>query len=167
MEALRKCKTCGLEAHSENELELFKKQKRSLHGRVNLCNACHADYNRKNMNVELNKENCKKWRANNPEKSREGVRVAKKAWARQNKHYINEEAARRRAAKRNATPPWYESEREQIQALYKEAREKGLHVDHIIPLVNDNVCGLHCLANLQLLTPFDNCSKGNKFDGSE
>ncbi|MNC39344.1 hypothetical protein D3C75_879980 [compost metagenome] len=70
-------------------------------------------------------------------------------------------AAQRRALKKMATPGW--SETEEIKALYKQAEEQGLEVDHIVPLKHPLVCGLHCLANLQLLPEAENRSKHNTF----
>lgn len=37
---LRKCTECGLEAHTEQELDLFKPNKKSKHGRRNICKKC-------------------------------------------------------------------------------------------------------------------------------
>ena len=37
-----------------------------------------------------------------------------------------------------------------------------MEVDHIYPIVSDEVCGLHTLENLQYLTKYDNASKGNR-----
>jgi hypothetical protein len=70
-------------------------------------------------------------------------------------------AAKRRAAKLNATPAW--ADLEAIKIVYEEAKLSGMHVDHIVPLQGLNVCGLHIEANLQLLDPIENIKKGNKF----
>lgn len=69
-----------------------------------------------------------------------------------------------RAARLKRVPRWLgEVEIERIRELYKEARRKGLHVDHIIPLQGTNVSGLHVYSNLQLLTKSENSSKRNSY----
>lgn len=71
----------------------------------------------------------------------------------------------RRIHQRTATPPW--ASRKAIRGLYALARrltrERGqLHeVDHIVPLFHPLVCGLHCPANLQVLTGKENAVKNN------
>ena len=68
--------------------------------------------------------------------------------------------AKRRAAKLQATPNWADGEI--IKQIYATCPE-GYHVDHIVPLQNDLVCGLHCEFNLQHLTVAENLTKSNKF----
>lgn len=52
---------------------------------------------------------------------------------------------------------------EDLMRFYDEC-PPGDHIDHIIPLTNKMVCGLHTLANLQYLSASENSSKGNTFD---
>lgn len=40
---LRKCNSCGLEAHTEEDLELFEKETRGKHGRRNKCKSCRRE----------------------------------------------------------------------------------------------------------------------------
>ena len=47
IEALRKCRVCGLEAHTEQDLEKFRKEKRSRYGRDNRCKTCYNSRRRK------------------------------------------------------------------------------------------------------------------------
>ena len=71
--------------------------------------------------------------------------------------------AYRRALQKAATPKWVD--KAALKAIYKSC-PKGFHVDHIIPLDNELVCGLHVPWNLQILSAFENDSKSNKWDGT-
>ena len=75
----------------------------------------------------------------------------------------------RRRRYREATPAWLTKEqRNDIKQLYIEARKltkltgDKYEVDHIVPLINDDVCGLHVPWNLQVLTKDQNLRKSNK-----
>jgi hypothetical protein len=60
-----------------------------------------------------------------------------------------------RAKAMNLVPPW--ADLEAISKIYKRT-PKGYHVDHIVPLSKG---GLHTVENLQILTAYDNLSKGS------
>lgn len=75
----------------------------------------------------------------------------------------------RRAQKLSATPKWLDDAHlNDIKVLYMKSSVLKLltgiiyHVDHIIPLIHKDVCGLHVPWNLQLLPWYENLSKGNK-----
>ena len=72
---------------------------------------------------------------------------------------FREYAANRRARKLHATPSW--ANLETIKQIY--ACAEGAHVDHIIPLQGELVCGLHVENNLQYLTVEENLKKSNTF----
>ena len=99
------------------------------------------------------------WEKNNPEK----VRAKERSWVDRNRAADREKILRRNARKLEATPAW--ANLNAIQMIYEQAEQMGAdyQVDHIVPLVSDLVCGLHCEANLQILTRFENQSKSNRF----
>ena len=89
-----------------------------------------------------------KWRKEHPDRVREYTRVSQ---------------AKRRAIEASARPRWLNDEQiREMSQKYREALALGLHVDHIIPLRGIDVCGLHVPWNLQLLSEFENKSKGNR-----
>ena len=70
---LRKCKDCEIEAHSEEDLNLFAKSSQSKHGRHNHCKKCRSNYNKQfyRCNSEHRSKRHKKNRLNNKEKAME------------------------------------------------------------------------------------------------
>ena len=115
-------------------------------------NTQHADYKR-DYAEQYQKANLERFRISNRkfQKTEKG-RVAG-----------NARRALRRASQKQATPPWVD--KEALKAIYANC-PKGYHVDHIIPLQNSRVCGLHVPCNLQYLEAVLNDEKGNSFDGT-
>jgi hypothetical protein len=139
--------------------------------------ACKKAYSEKNREQE--RIRLKKWREDNPEKvkkasaqwrktNKDKKAEQSKSWRENNRAEYNALQAKRRAIKLQATPNWLTKEqRQEIVEFYKMAKELEKvfpwkqHVDHIIPLNNENVCGWHVPWNLQILSVFSNQSKGN------
>ena len=93
-------------------------------------------------------------------------KVDHKEHYRKNAGYYRDKAAARKATKLNATPPW--ADLEQIKRIYaacaKITERTGIphHVDHVIPLQGENVCGLHVPNNLAIIPAKMNLQKSNK-----
>lgn len=75
----------------------------------------------------------------------------------------------RRRRFRSATPPWLtKDQKAAMKQLYIEAQRltkltgERYVVDHIIPLINEEVCGLHAPWNLRVITQEENLVKSNK-----
>jgi hypothetical protein len=117
-------------------------------------------------NKEKLRENRKKYHLNNKDKAKEyklknkdKIKEANRLYRLNNPHIKNTANAIRRATKLNATPKFANIKK--IKEIYKNC-PKGFHVDHIIPLKNKLVCGLHVEWNLQYLPAKENLSKSNK-----
>lgn len=97
-------------------------------------------------NLDKIRATSKRYRNKNPEQRQKSG----KQWRDNNSEHVCHLANKRRAQKLNATPTWFESEA--VAQLYKNCAT-GYHVHHIVPLQEDPlVCGLHCLANLVILS---------------
>ena len=101
----------------------------------------------------------------NPAKAQADQRT----WRRNNRGKHNAHQALRYAQKVKATPRWLTDEQlRAIEQFYLMAAERSLQtglafqVDHVIPLLNDLVCGLHVPWNLQVLLKDENQRKGNR-----
>lgn len=116
-------------------------------------------------NPNADSTNSKKWYSK-PENSKNHLQYTK-WWRSVNKEKLQYYNSVRRARIKQAMPIW--ANVEEILKIYKQSvkitKETGIphHVDHIIPLVNDLVCGLHVHENLQILVATHNMEKNNKF----
>lgn len=128
-------------------------------------------------NPDKVREKSKRWQARNPGKNkkttdawrdanREWTREYARKWAQEHPESVAANWIARKNSKHRAIVGW--ADQKAIREIYKEAkrleRETGVkhHVDHTVPLRGKTVCGLHCEANLQILTLQNNISKGNR-----
>lgn len=113
-------------------------------------------------NAEKIRQRNKEWVLNNPDRQRE--RTAR--YHAENPHRASERSRVRRGAMKNRVPIW--ADKAAIALIYKQAkefREAGIdcEVDHVYPLQGEFVSGLHCEANLQIVSTHENRSKQNRY----
>ena len=100
------------------------------------------------------------------EENREAAAERTRRYYKDSPEKVIARCANRRASRLNATPLW--ADRAKIVAVYaaaaRLAEETGVphHVDHIVPLQNPHVCGLHVPWNLRPLPAVENMSKNNR-----
>ena len=102
------------------------------------------------------------WDRTHPEQRRKRLIKAGRRQYALKPDLAHERAIKRRGLAQQATPLF--ADKEEIRSIYLLSRGLGMHVDHIIPINHPLVCGLHVPANLQLLSPTENLSKGNSYD---
>lgn len=122
----------------------------------------------------------KRWRTENADAYKASSRARKKRYlaahpearARKNARYRkkhpeknNARVVAYKARKMQATPKWADlAAIDRIYALAAQQRQltgESVHVDHIVPLKSDLVCGLHVEANLRLVIGSYNSRKRN------
>jgi hypothetical protein len=180
-------KTCNKCGQSKKESEFFKDSTKP-DGYHIYCKSC--DYIRKQKYrrlswqdrldkkisaVKKKKENSKEYRTQN----RESCIAATKSWYEKNKEHcklrdrnyrvknkdkLAAAASLRRAKIKGAGLNLSKPYKVEIEGLYLFAKVFGGHVDHIVPLNNNIVCGLHVPWNMQVISPTENMSKQGKFD---
>lgn len=135
------------------------------------CKACVSAENArraaaKNAWRDANRERCRDVNRRSVARNIESARASKSEWVKRNAENVNARTARRRALKLNATPRW--ANHSEILRIYRSATELSVKtgeqwtVDHIVPLRSKLVCGLHCEANLRVITKVENSIKGNR-----
>ncbi len=104
----------------------------------------------------------KDWDKRNRDKKR---KIGRRSYRNNTGTYIKNTYIRKGMVKQ-ATPVWYDAKG--VNEIYKACREltkaTGIkyHVDHIIPINSEMVCGLHTLENLRIVTAEENLGKSNK-----
>lgn len=149
------------------ELDNFSKSKLTRDGYNFQCKLCikaaKAICKSKKLDqyLQSGRDYAKKYKSENPEL----VKAMYASWAKKNRDYLNHRDSVRKAKKIRACPNWVDQK--QIRNIYTKAIAKTketsveYQVDHIVPLVSNTVCGLHCVANLRIITKSENSSKGN------
>jgi hypothetical protein len=153
-----KCVQCAINRSAE-----WQKQNKDRH--LEVMRGVHADY-----------------RARHPDR----VKSAKKKYsetdkarivrARANKKFVTRHPDKKReadflnkSARRSSTPDWLtKADRAEIEGLAQFCRVmrsitgNEYHIDHIVPIRGDGVCGLHVPWNLQAVPATENLRKSNK-----
>lgn len=136
-------------SESEERREQERVWARELKRRKHLDPAAYAEHLRRGRD----------WCASNPDKVRKFKHMSKEQRC--------VRAARRYARKRHACPAW--ADHAAIAEVYEKCRQMNesgsvrYEVDHIIPILGKNVCGLHVEHNLQILPADKNKRKSNSF----
>lgn len=171
----KQCRVCC----ELKDISLFSKNPMGKYQVSTRCKQCDKKY------YQQNKENIKlrsrEWKILNREKSlqfskehyiknKDKYKIRARKWENDNKEKHKQLSyfycAKRRSSKKTATPIWADIEKiKQIYSTASQMKSKGLdvEVDHIIPLIHNNVCGLHVHQNLRIISKAENRKKSNQF----
>ena len=153
---MKRCTICK----TELEESLFGKDKSRKDGLSAKCKPCAKSITqkRKDKNPELFRERSRDYMRKHRSQLGESERLS--IWRRQR--------ADRRASVNKAKPKWLSGpQKAHIKRTYRLAQLMGeitdqqYHVDHIMPLRGEDVCGLHVPWNLQVIPAEINLQKGN------
>lgn len=172
----RPCNNAKIKARRDADREAY---------RAKAAAAARARYAQDSSKVRQNSAN---WRSRNPDDAKTASRESKararasnpdtakskaRTWNAANREKVRVWEARRRAMERHAVTEWDReldslviAEAYDLRKLRTEATGYEWHVDHVVPLTNPHVCGLHNAHNLEVVPASYNCSKRNKFDES-
>jgi hypothetical protein len=157
--------------------EAFYKSTNAKDGHANRCRLCDLEYQRSRKAEKA--ETAKRWYAKNGQthlqakrqktKERRQQYLAEKLVAPDLSRWRRQQALRAQQ-KAKATPVWVDAvHRSRIAQVYattqllQEVTASIYHVDHIVPLISDEVCGLHVWWNLQPMAEASNVLKNNTF----
>jgi len=151
-----RCKSCRDKDNSQRKARWYKE-----HREVSLQRARKFRASLSNEQKQRYRETAKDWWARN----HSHTLTWRGVYREQHRGRVNAWAKNYRAKKRLALPSW--ASLDKIEAIYREAARlsegiSSFHVDHIVPLQSDTVCGLHWEGNLQILPAAENISKGNR-----
>lgn len=156
------CKVCQTEVNKASRLKY-------LEARREYCRNYSKGYYERNREDVLKRRPV--YNAKYYEKNKEYYAEYSREWRKNNGGRVKAYKAKRRASKMNATPTWLSTEQEdQINKIYSFRHaisgvvDREYHVDHIVPLQGENVCGLHVPWNLQVIPAEDNISKSNNYN---
>jgi hypothetical protein len=146
---MKVCSSCK----PEKPLENYHKDKNSKNGHTYSCKECAKERSLKHHYANRNER-------------LKHMKAYSKEWIQQNKDKNTYKSQAYRARKLKAVPQWADNDK--IKSIYAMARWLSFscfqeyHVDHIIPLKNSKVCGLHTEDNLQIIPAHYNLRKSNK-----
>ena len=152
---MKKCTKCN----ELKDLDLFYRRKDGVMGRKSHCKECVKDYE---LEVKEHKASYDRDRYINQKKD---IKLKTKEYYNKNKEkYRNYETQRRRLMSTKLSSMY----KLEIESIYKKCKDKNndsdikYEVDHIVPIRNKAVCGLHVPWNLRIITKEENAAKSNK-----
>lgn len=158
---------------AQKPLTSFSKNKSKKDGLADECLDCkrHRDREYVKKHREEARKRASEWFSANKHDPvfMERFKENQKRYQSKIKHKHAATQAKRRASKLLATPKWLsEAQLKDIQTEYALrdwcSKVMGIefHVDHIVPLKGEEVCGLHVPWNLRVIPAKVNLTKGNK-----
>lgn len=159
---MRVCISCRQEKPSTNEFFFYRNKARGWLS--SWCKVCRKANREKTFPAELAAQRerrgltpCRSCGTDDKDK---GSTYCNACFAAKKREAKRAEKPIQRSRLRKATPKW--ADKNKIKEIYA-SRKEGMHVDHIIPIRGELVCGLHVETNLQVIPAWQNMSKSNHY----